>query len=57
MDEERSVVAVDEQIYNLIDYFSDHPFLLMGFSVGSGLLLTCMSIGILLDNKFNKGER
>lgn len=57
MDEQRELVTVDEQMYNLIDYFSDHPFLLMGFGVGSGLLLTCMSIGILLDNKFNKGER
>ena len=29
----------------------------MGIGVGSGLLIVCTSIGILLDNKFmNKGE-
>ena len=58
MDEQRDIVAVDERVFNIIDYLSEHPFLFMGFSVGSGLLLTCMSIGIILDNKFtNKGER
>lgn len=55
MDERRDVV-VDDQVYNVIDYFTDHPFLLMGFGIGSGLLIVCTSIGIILDNKFkNKG--
>ena len=57
MDDQRDVIAVDEQVYNVIDYFTNHPFLLMGFGVGSGLLIACMSVGILLDNKFiSKGE-
>lgn len=58
MDEQREVVVADEQIYNLIDYLTDHPFLFMGFGVGSGLLIVCTGIGMLLDNKFtNKGDR
>lgn len=57
MDEQRDVIPVDEQVYSVIDYFTDHPFLLMGIGVGSSLLIVCTSIGILLDNKFmNKGE-
>ena len=57
MDEQRDIVVADEQVYNVIDYFTDHPFLLMGFGIGSGLLIVCTSIGIILDNKFtNKGE-
>lgn len=58
MDDTRDMIPVEEQVYGVIDYFTDHPFLLMGIGVGSGLLIVCTSIGILLDNKFmNKGER
>lgn len=58
MDEQRDIIPVLNQTRDIVDYFSDHPFLLFGLGVGSCLMLTSISIGILLDNKFiNKGER
>ena len=57
MDEQRDMVVVLDQTRDIVDYFSEHPFLLFGLGVGSCLMLTSISIGILLDNKFtNKGE-
>lgn len=57
MDEQRDMVVVLDQTRDIVDYFSEHPFLLFGLGVGSCLMLTSISIGILLDNKFiRKGE-
>lgn len=58
MDEQRDMVVVLDQTRDIVDYFSEHPFLLFGLGVGSCLMLTSISIGILLDNKFiRKGEK
>lgn len=57
MDEQRDMVVVLDQTRDIVDYFSEHPFLLFGLGVGSCLMLTSISIGILLDNKYiRKGE-
>lgn len=57
MDEQRDMIVVLDQTRDIVDYFSEHPFLLFGLGVGSCLMLTSISIGILLDNKFiRKGE-
>lgn len=57
MDEQRDIVPVLDQTRDIVDYFSEHPFLLFGLGVGSCLMLTSISIGIILDNKFiRKGE-
>lgn len=47
---DKEIIVEDDNIYTIVEYFEDHPIMLLG----AGLSAVILSICKIIDNKNNK---